>query len=626
MLENLDACIEYMQNHSTQREATTYRARYRLLLTRALTLIRVHFTNALREIASDVARRIADRQLNETTMSALLYAKFRVPAVELKQVGLEIAKRAIPPAGAEQGVEAEYQSLMNELYQSYSTTRGRLILPLITKKMQEIALAPSTSKDLVAFARTAISYVRGICVDEFDLWREWFETEGGLYDFLESMCEPMFDHLRPKTIHETQLLKLCEMCTLIQTRYIEEEEEDVDEDVAQVPKLDFATIITPALEDAQARLIFLAMAILRADIENYKPKPEDLNWPARARASSVGTKSNKPVLSGRKNSNPPQTPKTPKTPAVVDEEGNDPTFSFQKSNHDWYPTLRKAVWLLSRIYRLVNSSIFDDLAHQIVHQTTISLVTASNTISKQASPSDGNLFLLKHLLLLKQHIVAFDVEFVSSDVNIDFTSFTSTFWELRERGGLFDPRNWGRMLIPTIVRDMRDAKGELDGRLRKVINEFTQSFADRMTAALPKPTNGAGAKDSKKGAADPTAVTDRLRKAVEKDVPFLRKKLDEYIDDQRTRDTLVAAVMDITVQAYEDWYDQQVSTSPTGKKTKGKGKEDDIWDPDVFADWCGGIFGVGGIGAVGLGILGRGDDDLDDRGSVTSGISRDGST
>lgn len=626
MLENLDACIEYMQNHPNQREAATYRSRYRLLLTRALTLIRVHFTNALREIASDVAKRIADRQLNETTMSALLYAKFRVPAVQLKQIGLEIAKRAVPPTGAEAGAQAEYQSLMNELFQSYSTTRGRLILPLITKRMQEIALAPSTAKDLVAFARSAISYVRGICMDEYDLWREWFDDEGGLYDFLESMCEPMFDYLRPKTIHETQLLKLGELCTLIQTRYMEQEEDEDEEEIEQPAKLNFASLISPALEDAQARLIFLAMAMLRADIENYKPKPADLDWPARARrrASSTtgGKANNKPVLSGRKNSTTPQTPKTPKTPAIVDEDGNDPTFSFQQSKDEWYPTLSKATWLLSRIYRLVNSSIFDDLAHQIVHQTTISLVTASATISKQSSPSDGNLFLLKHLLLLKQHIVAFDIEFISSDVNIDFTSFTSTFWELRERGGLFDPRNWGRMLIPTIVRDMRDAKGELDGRLRKVINEFTQSFSDRMTAGLPKPPYNAD-KAGKK--ADSTTVTDKVRKAIDKDVPFLRKKLDEYIDDQRTRETLVAAVMDVTVQAYEDWYDARVGTSATAKKTKGKGKEDEVWDPDVFADWCGGVFGIsGGTGAVGLGILGRNGND--DTASVGSGVSMTDST
>jgi hypothetical protein len=357
MLANLDSCLEYMQAHPNHRESATYRSRYRLLLTRGLTLIRHHFTNALREIAAGVAKRIADRQLNETTMSALLYAKFRVGAPELKAIGLEIRKRAVLPAGAEAGAEAEYQSLMNELYQSYSATRGRLILPLVAKKINEIAQAPSTSKDLVSFARSSISYMRGICSDEYDLWSEWFEGERGLYDFLEAMCEPLYDHLRPKTIHETQILKLCELCTLIQTRYMEEEEED--ESPIDKSKPDFTVLVRPALQDAQSRLVFLSLAILRDDIERYKPKPEDLEYPPKnKRQLTSGVRSSQPALSGKKTSKSetPTAPPMPKTPMVVEEDDTDSRWNFntEAAFKDWYPTLRKAIWLLSKIYRLVH--------------------------------------------------------------------------------------------------------------------------------------------------------------------------------------------------------------------------------------------------------------------------------
>lgn len=359
MLVNLDTCLEYMQAHPKHKESATYRSRYRLLLTRALTLIRVHFTNALREIAADVSKRIADRQLNDTTMSALLYAKFRVGAPELKRIGLEIQKRAVLPAGAEPGAEAEYQSLMNELYQSYSATRGRLILPVVTKKIGEIAQAPSTSKDLVSFARSSIKYIQTICIDESDLWREWFEGDGGLYDFLESMCEPLYDHLRPRTIHETQILKLCELCTLIQTSYMEEDEDD--EPSIETNRLDFSVLVHPALQDAQSRLVFLSLAVLRDDIERYKPKPEDLDYPAKNKKQALsGALSNQPVLSGRKQSKSevPPTPQMPKTPMVVEEDDPDARWNFntEAAFKDWYPTLRKAIWLLSKIYRLVHVS------------------------------------------------------------------------------------------------------------------------------------------------------------------------------------------------------------------------------------------------------------------------------
>lgn len=353
MLANVDSCLDYMEAHAKHREADAYRARYRLLLTRALTLIRVHFTDALREIAADVSKRIADRQLNDTTMSALLYAKFRVGAPELKSIGIEVQKRAV-------GAEAEYQSLMNELYQSYSATRGRLILPIVSKKIGEIAQAPSTSKDLVSFARSSLSYIRGICLDECDLWREWFDGDGGLYDFLEAMCEPLYDHLRPRTIHETQILKLCELCTLLQTRYMDDDEED-DDAPMETNKLDFSILVHPALQDAQNRLVFLSLAILRDDIERYKPKPEDLDYPAKNKKHGAPrVKSNQPVLSGKKQpkSDAPPTPLMPKTPTIVEEDDADAHWSFntEAAFADWYPTLRKAIWLLSKIYRLVHVS------------------------------------------------------------------------------------------------------------------------------------------------------------------------------------------------------------------------------------------------------------------------------
>ncbi|KAL2039427.1 hypothetical protein N7G274_007699 [Stereocaulon virgatum] len=616
MLARLDDCLEYMAAHPNHLEAATYMSRYKLLMTRSLTLIRVHFVSALREIASDVSKRIADKQLNDTTNSALLYAKFRFGASELKEVAQEIRKRAILPVDAEPGAEGEYQSLMNELYTSYSATRGRLVIPLARKKLHDIAMAPSTSKDLVAFARSSIGYTKGVCSDEYELWREWFEGEDELYDFLESVCEPLYDHLRPRIIHETQILKLCELCTFLQTRYMHDQDEDAEP--IEANQFDFSRLIRTALEDAQTRLVFRAQAILRAEIERYKPKKEELDYPARNRQISLsGTKSQRPtVLSGRKGSNEPDTP-MPKTPMVV-EEGDSPSgrwgFDTEAAFNGWYPTLRKAIWLLSRIYRLVNSTVFDDLAHNIVHQTTLSLQHASNLVTQKPGNSavDGRLFLIKHLLILKQQIVAFDIEYVTPEISFDFSSVTSTFWELRERGGLFDPRNLWRImgggLIPKVVQNMLDAKVELDGSLRTVINDLTSDFASRIT----KPVDASAT--AKRGFDAPQAVN-VIHKVAEKEVAMLRRKLDEYLDDVRTKETLVAAVQDQVIQNYETFYDIYTAEKRSNGKQmskKGKGRDDEAWDPDMFSEWVASIFKVRGMGSL--------DEDGDSR-----SLSRNGS-
>ena len=247
---------------------------------------------------------------------------------------------------------------------------------------------------------------------------------------------------------------------------------------------------------------------------------------------------------------------------------------------------------------MLQSAVFDDLAHRIVHQTTLSLATASSDIGKRVSPTDAQLFLIKYLLILKQQIVAFDIEFVSSP-EVSFTSsLTSTFYELRERGGLFNPANLvrlmsGGLLVPRVVRNMLDAKAELDGQLRTAINELTASFSSRMTTAI---SSAAVTKAGSKF--DPNSSALSVRQAVEKDAPFLRKKLDEYLDDAHTRETLVGAVQDQVAESYETFYDTNVNVE-SGKKSrgvKGKGREDAVWTPEVFEEWAATVFRVGRIG------------------------------
>ncbi|KAL9055691.1 MAG: hypothetical protein Q9162_003417 [Coniocarpon cinnabarinum] len=579
MLAQLDECLEYMKKHPGQREASTYGSRYRLLLTRGLTLIRVYFTDTLRSTAAEVSQRIADRQLNDTTMPALLYAKFRVNAADLKRLAFEIQKRAVPDPSAGENVQAEYQSLVNELHQSYGAARGRLIIPLVRRKMDEISLAPSTSKDLVAFARSSISYIRGICMDEFELWHEWFDGDDGLYAFLETVCEPLYDYLRPRTIRETQLSKLCEMCTLIQARYMEEGEEEFDNVDRQ--QLDFSGLILPTLEDSQSRLVFVTLAVLRDDIERFKPGPEDLNYPARIRSVPLsGTKTGGPALSGRKGSTqaPPVTVKD--AGKGHDGENRDvlDVYDAPEAFQGWYPTLQKAIWLLiNGIRRPRSSNLY-----------------ASKHISAKTSPIDGQLFLLRQLLILKQQIVAFDIEFVTPEIDVDFSGITSTFWELRERGGLFNATNLvrllGNSLMPRVVENMLDAKAELDAQLRTVIGHFTTGFADRMTSAV----SDSAVSTSDFNAAKAVQI---LRKSVEREVKILRQKLDEYLEDPRTKNTLAGAIQDQAVSNYEDFFDRHAnmdgaSRTPTSPN-KGKGRGDDVWDADTFADWMTTIFGVG---------------------------------
>lgn len=209
--------------------------------------------------------------------------------------------------------------------------------------------------------------------------------------------------------------------------------------------------------------------------------------------------------------------------------------------------------------------------------------------------------MIKHLLLLKQQIVAFDIEFVSQDVSLDFSNVTSTFWELRERGGLFNPANLvrslvGGSLLPRVVENMLDAKAELDGRLRATINDFTSAVAARVTSAVAPEKLGAKKKVQE------TEAVQQVRAAAEREVGFLRGKLDEYVDDLRTRETLVVAVVEQIVANYEGFWERlrEQGRIPADRGVaKGKARADEVWEPGVFAEWCADAFKVGkfGLGA-----------------------------
>ena len=74
-----------------------------------------------------------------------------------------------------------------------------------------------------------------------------------------------------------------------------------------------------------------------------------------------------------------------------------------------------------------------------MHSCTISLIKGSQQLSKRKTPVDGYLFLIKHLLTLKEQIVAFDIEYLPSETERQETQETlsGTFWNVYMKGGLF---------------------------------------------------------------------------------------------------------------------------------------------------------------------------------------------
>jgi len=160
--------------------------------------------------------------------------------------------------------------------------------------------------------------------------------------YLSDLSEPLYDHVRPRIIHETQILALSELCLLFQTQFMRDPDEAetsyFDDNVAQ---LDFGILVQSALQDAQSRLVFRTENLIVAEIQNFVPKDRDLDYP-RLLHVTVGSVD---ALSP-----------TSEVASIKSPGGATEFFDSGVLFKGWYPTLRKSIWILSKIYRLVNVS------------------------------------------------------------------------------------------------------------------------------------------------------------------------------------------------------------------------------------------------------------------------------
>jgi hypothetical protein len=133
----------------------------------------------------------------------------------------------------------------------------------------------------------------------------------GCSQYLETLCDLLYDDLRPRILHEPRLTVLCEVCTVLQALMVldastdnENGDDDYDEDSAEgssddvddhnLPvksnsdekfsgklghRLQISHLLKMVLQDAQTRLFFKAQSVIQSDIRHFVPKVEDLAYP-----------------------------------------------------------------------------------------------------------------------------------------------------------------------------------------------------------------------------------------------------------------------------------------------------------------------------------------------------------
>ncbi|KAL4554308.1 hypothetical protein LXL04_039527 [Taraxacum kok-saghyz] len=176
----------------------------------------------------------------------------------------------------------------------------------------------------------------------------------------------------------------------------------------------------------------------------------------------------------------------------------------------WYPPLEKTLSCLSKLYNCLEQAVFTGLAQEAVEVCSLSIqvsgfncfrfhstLKANKLVTKRSSQMDGQLFLIKHLLILREQIAPFDIEFSVTHKELDFSHLLEHMRRiLRGQTSLFDwsrsTTSFARTLSPRVLESQIDAKKELEKSLKTTCEEFimsvTKLVVDPMLSFVTKVT------------------------------------------------------------------------------------------------------------------------------------------
>ena len=284
------------------------------------------------------------------------------------------------------------RALLQSVYEKYALERLNLLTPCVSAFFGSLG----SDMDLLNLLRLGCNYILHMCSMEYQLFLKLFgessasspflmppvEDDGGQFDFQTMVFElasELYSSVRVLMIHELDLETLCEAIQILQTEIIEDQIRSRGEEMASLEP-----VIDRIVQDTQERLVFSAQIFIRDNIVGFEPSKEDLDYPAKLQIESAQT--NMYVA--------------------------------------WYPVVERTLTCLSKIYRFVDIRIFEELAQDVLQTCTACVKMASAEITAKSSEMDGQLFLLKNLLTLREQITPFEIGFSIQEATLDFSVTT----------------------------------------------------------------------------------------------------------------------------------------------------------------------------------------------------------
>ncbi|KYM75450.1 Conserved oligomeric Golgi complex subunit 3 [Atta colombica] len=450
VLDKIDTNIDFMQNNSSYNESGIYLVRYKHCQSKAIALIQNYISNLFSKTTESILNLKDNENSSENTDTALalFYGRFQTILSKTRPVIRQIENKSYK--------RQEYDTLLLECHQYYWSQRGLVLGTSIQKSLNFIR--EKYNGDHCSLVRHSCALLLHASIDEYKLFYEFFSKQSnGLTAYLESLCTSLYDALRPFIIHINHLETLAEICCILRIEMLDEHVQNNFE-----PLEGFGNICLQLLHDVQERLVFRAHLYLQSDVLDYNPSSGDLAYPEKLKMMEDIAESIREA-----------TRQTRMKKISVSSTDTD-------LHAMWYPTVRRTLVCLSRLYRCVDRSVFQSLSQEAISLCVQSIENAKQEIEKRASTLDAELFQIKHLLILREQIAPFQVDFTIKEYSLDFSKVKTAAFGLLEKSSRFFTLSNNALLqfllegAPQMKEQLIDSRKHVDAKLRLTCQRLIQ--------------------------------------------------------------------------------------------------------------------------------------------------------
>ncbi|XP_012866445.1 PREDICTED: conserved oligomeric Golgi complex subunit 3 [Dipodomys ordii] len=431
--------------------------------------------------------------------------------------------------------------------------------------------------------RSGCAFMVHVCQDEHQLYNEFFtKPTSKLDELLEKLCVSLYDVFRPLIIHVIHLETLSELCGILKNEVLEDHVQNNAEQLGA-----FAAGVKQMLEDVQERLVYRTHIYIQTDIMGYKPAPGDLAYPDKLVmmeqiAQSLKDEQKKvPSEASFSDIRLEEAESNSLTKSASTESLNprpQTTISPADLHGMWYPTVRRTLVCLSKLYRCIDRAVFQGLSQEALSACIQSLLGASDSISKNKTQIDGQLFLIKHLLILREQIAPFHTEFTIKEISLDLKKTRDAafkilnpmtvprFFRLNSNNALIEFLLEG---TPEIREHYLDSKKDVDRHLKSACEQFIQQqtklFVEHLeefmtkVSALKTMASQGGPKYtlSQQPWAQPAKVGElgtTAYKTLKTKLPLILKSMSLYLSNKETEFILFKPVKNNIQQVFQKFH------------------------------------------------------------------------